>query len=172
MVSFRGFASPPQWSNGDLTLYHGTLAQHAQSILNNRVNLAKGKPGADFGRGFYTTTVRRQAESWAWQLSVRNPSDRPAVLSFRVKRVELGWLDNLWFVRGSFDAVDFWSLVFHCRSGGDHLQPGWYDVVIGPVAAFWRQRLVIYDADQVSFHTQRAADLLNDRAKTAVRRII
>jgi hypothetical protein len=38
---------------------------------------------------------------------------------------------------------------------------GWYDVVIGPVAASWRTRLTIYDADQISFHTPGAAALLN-----------
>jgi hypothetical protein len=67
-------------------------------------------------------------------------------------------------VRGSFDADDYWSLVFHCRSGNPgHRRGGpvpFYDVVVGPVAAFWQQRLAIQDVDQVSFHTQPAIDLL------------
>lgn len=172
MHSLQGFATPPKWCNQDLTLYHGTIDKHVQSVLW-KVDLTQGKPNADFGKGFYTTTVRRQAESWAWQLSLRTGSS-PAVVSFCLKRGELAKFDSLWFVRGNFDAADFWSLVFHCRRGGDHnKQPGgWYDVVVGPVAAFWRQRLAIYDADQVSFHTSTAADLLNDRNKTTVRIIL
>lgn len=172
MSSPHALTMPPIWCNQDLMLYHGTLDQHEASILN-AIDPDKGKPNADFGTGFYTTTVRRQAESWAWQLSVRNPGSSPAVFSLHLKRDELAKLESLWFVRGSFDATDFWSVVFHCRQGGDHQRPeGWYDVVIGPVAAFWRQRLVIYDADQVSFHTTAAADLLNNRSKTTIRRVL
>src|SRR6266487_482862 len=68
-------------------------------------------------------------------------------------RLGLAALQCVWFVRGSFDADDFWSLVFHCRTGGGkHARTtnyGWYDVAIGPAAASWRQRLTIHDADQV-----------------------
>jgi len=94
----------------------------------------------------------------------------PAVVQFTVDRNKLAELDTVWFVRGSFDADDFWSLVHHCRhAGGDHRrglmrrkQPvKWYDVVVGPVAASWRQRLAISDADQASFHSAAATGLLN-----------
>jgi hypothetical protein len=68
-------------------------------------------------------------------------------------------------VRGDFDAEHYWSLVHHCRLGAaDHARPvsGWYDVVYGPVAAFWNQRMAIGDADQISFHTAAAETLLNN----------
>ena len=157
--------APNVWTNQVLTLYHGTVDIHAQSILSG-VNVSPGRTYTDFGQGFYTTTVERQAQAWAWQLSQRSRGTLPAVIRFDVDRNALANLECLWFVRGSFDADDFWSLIFHCRQGGNShgrtRNQGWYDVGIGPVAASWRQRLSIYDADQVSFHTNSAAILLNN----------
>ena len=37
----------------------------------------------------------------------------------------------------------------------------WYDMVCGPVAAFWQQRSAMLDADQYSFHTVAAEKVLN-----------
>jgi Protein of unknown function (DUF3990) len=165
------FLAPPPWTNQDLWLYHGTLLHHAKDILKG-VDLARSKPRTDFGRGFYTTTLKRQARAWAWTLSLRSPGTVPAIIQFTVDRNLLSRLDTLWFVRGNFDAADFWSLVHHCRgTGGPHRRGlldryrkpiEWYVVVVGPVAAFWQQRAAILDADQASFHTKKAAKLLND----------
>jgi Protein of unknown function (DUF3990) len=161
------------WKNQDVRLYHGTVHLHAPNILK-KINVTLGKPQTDFGRGFYTTTVLRQAQSWAWQLAQRQPPPRPSpiVIAFDVSRNALAALDSLWFVRGSYDADDFWSLVQYCRSGGAQharsIRQGWYDLVIGPVAASWRQKLAIYDADQISFHTTRAAAVLNRSRKSIV----
>jgi hypothetical protein len=46
----------------------------------------------DFGRGFYTTTVERQAYAWAWQLSQRALGTLPAVIRFDVNRDRLAAL--------------------------------------------------------------------------------
>jgi hypothetical protein len=155
--------APINWTNQGLTLYHGTLDIHVQSIFS-RVDVNNGRAHTDFGKGFYTTTVERQARAWAWQSSQRSGGALPAVIRFDVDRDSLAALQCLWFVRGGFDAEDFWSLIFHCRTGGSKYSrgtnQGWYDVVIGPVAASWRQRLAIYDADQISFHTDSAVNLL------------
>lgn len=155
---------PLPWTNQRLPLYHGTLDVFVQSILGG-IQLTHSRPHADFGRGFYLTTAEPQATSWAWQLSLRRPGTLPAVIRFDVDRDRLVTLETLFFVRGAYDADDFWGLVFHCRSGAmDHGRSGsrrWYDVVVGPVAASWRQRLSIQDTDQVSFHTDRAVGLLN-----------
>jgi hypothetical protein len=163
LVALPPSATPPLWTNQPLTLYHGTLDIHIPSILQ-AVDVRFGRIGADFGPGFYTTTVDRQALSWAWQLAQRRPGSVPAIVRFDVDRDASATLDCMWFVRGTFDADDFWSMVFSCRQGaaghGRSANQGWYDVVVGPVAASWRQRLIIYDADQVSFHTPRAAQVL------------
>jgi hypothetical protein len=152
------------WSNQLLTLYHGTTRSNIPSILTGFVP-ARGRPYTDFGQGFYTTTVERQARSWAWQLSQRTLGDQPAIIRFDVNRDNLAVLECLSFVRGTRSADDFWSLVIHCRTGasahGRTRNQGWYDVVIGPVAAAWRRRRIIQDTDQVSFHTALAAAVLD-----------
>src|SRR5262249_14793987 len=73
----------------------------------------------------------------------------------------------------------YWSLVFHCRSspsGGppnDHCRAGassaWYDMVSGPVAAMWRQRVAMPDSDQYSFHTSSGVAVFNDLIKRGKR---
>ncbi len=79
------------------------------------------------------------------------------------------------FVLGDYDDLDYWSLVQHCRqspptgSPGQHHHkyPGaisspdwWYDLVVGPVSAFWAQRVTMADADQFGFHTDDAIEIL------------
>jgi hypothetical protein len=101
-----------------------------------------------------------------------NPSALPGVVEFRVSRDSLAGLDTEWFVLGNFDAEDFWSFVFHCRSGrsahGRATNNGWYDVVVGPVAASWRQRVALQGYDQVSFHTDVVVDVLNTAQRRQV----
>lgn len=164
MVSLPPGSAPRPWANPHLILYHGTVDTEAQSILNG-VQINRGRANTDFGRGFYTTTVERQALAWGWALSLRRPGTQPAVIRFDVNRNDLSQFECLSFVRGSFDADDFWSLIFHCRSrGANHNRRGphiWYDFVVGPVAASWRQRLAFYDTDQINFHTATVANLLD-----------
>ena len=48
-----------------MKVYHG-------SIQEIRFPLAKaGRPNLDFGRGFYVTDIRRQAEEWAERIGLR-----------------------------------------------------------------------------------------------------
>ena len=167
-------------------LYHGCLRRDATAILRGGVRHDLGRPDVDFGRGFYTTTLRRQAEDWAYlrhkerPLNVRGrPDDHPVVLWFRVPRESLARLDHLAFVRADYDAEDYWSLVQHCRGSipastgaatvvRDHARPashgrgGWYDLASGPVAAFWQQRVAMQGCDQLSFHTPAAVRVLDD----------
>ena len=156
---------PSPWTNSSVRLYHGTVERSASAIVSGGVNVSLGRSGTDFGPGFYTTTLERQAMTWAYQLAMRRPGARAAVVAFDVDRDALAGLDTLAFVRGDFYAEDFWSLVVHCRSGAHHHHrlraPHRYDVVVGPVASFWQQRLIIADVDQMSFHTAGAQSVLN-----------
>ncbi|MDR1836116.1 MAG: DUF3990 domain-containing protein [Treponema sp.] len=52
-----------------LTLYHGSNHQF------DEIDLSKSKDFRDFGRGFYTTTLREQAEDWAAALFDRFKGD-------------------------------------------------------------------------------------------------
>ncbi|MGH7170051.1 MAG: hypothetical protein ACRELG_07235 [Gemmataceae bacterium] len=156
------------------------------AIQTNGIALSCCAVAADFGRGFYTTTVERQSRQRAWDrfykwqlLHPTGTGNQPVVLRFRVRRYTLpsvkGALDegldklvSLAFVLGDYHDEDYWSLVQHCRQStktaiNDHRHPagGWYDLVSGPVAAFWEQRVIMDDADQFSFHTAKAVRLLN-----------
>lgn len=157
-------ALPPLWRNQLIRLYHGTLDVHVASILSG-IDPSVGHAYTDFGQGFYTTTWESQAREWASELA-RATSASPVVVTFEVDRDALTSFDALWFVRGRYDADDYWSLVFHCRAGQpQHVRTrnqGWYDIVVGPVAASWRRRLAIPDYDQISFHTQRVCQVLDN----------
>lgn len=157
-----------------VVLWHGCCRRDGDAISAGGVDPARGRPRTDFGGGFYTTTFRRQAEKWAWQRhALLPPADArrngPVVLRFLAPLDRLARLDSLHFVSEAGDGRPFWSLVHHCRQGGaGHLYPGrvppddWYDVVSGPVAAFWEQCVAMKDADQCSFHTPAGAAVLND----------
>jgi hypothetical protein len=171
---------PPNWPAGPdhcIILWHGCTSDDLVSMRNNGIDPTLGKIDVDFGRGFYTTTIERQARHWAWKrffdvpLASRTPLTQPMILRFRVPLDELGNLAALHFVGGDFDDEPFWSLVHHCRQtstnpGRTHNHPdpkrqGWYDIVTGPVADFWWQRSTMARADQVSFHTTAATRILD-----------
>jgi hypothetical protein len=175
MTAIPPFAAPPPWTNQRIVLYHGTVSVYVASICRG-IDPSFGRANADFGLGFYTTTVERQARAWAWQIARRRSrishGHAPVLIRFDVQRDALARLDGLWFVRGSFDAEDYWSLVQHCRTtGGPHgrqSNDGWYDVVVGPIAASWAQRLTMFDVDQISFHTPAAAAVLDASNPTVI----
>jgi Protein of unknown function (DUF3990) len=157
--------APPPWSNQDMVLYHGTIDVFVPAILS-KIEVSRGRPHTDFGPGFYTTTVFRQAHTWAEQLAAtRSTGGAAAVVEVTISRRNLAGLQSLAFVRGDFAAEDFWSFVHHCRGGAvDHGRAGpqpCYDIVYGPVAASWNQRLVLAEGDQISFHTDAAEVILN-----------
>ena len=161
------------WRNGPLILYHGTTDDAAAAIKKSSrarphsIDFNLCKPLRDFGRGFYLTTVLRQAESWAdLKFKGHTKSKKAAcsaVLRFEVDRDQLAPLLSLCFVTESAGPnSDYWDFVQHCRrQTTTHLLQGNknYDVVFGPVS-LGRQRFVIKDADQISFHTEAALKIL------------
>lgn len=159
------------WTNAPARVYHGTTLARANSIRTratqlgtNGIDLALGRGGADFGRGFYVTTVLHQAEQWAnvkvtdTQPSIQfatTAADTAAVLVFEVERDLAGRCDHLTFV---VEDLEFHQFVLfnrlgnsaHARGGGDP-----YDMVYGPVAAY-PQSITYSDCDQICFLTDRA----------------
>ena len=155
---------PPPWDGEWVTLYHGTLEASVVSLLGS-VHLSHARAKMDFGRGFYTTTLVEQASEWAYALA-RRGLGLPAVIAWQVALDDLARLDTLAFVSGDkLQAERFWSFVCHCRVNDTHharsTNDGWYDLVIGPIAAYWQQRAAIDDSEQLSFHTPTAIALLN-----------
>lgn len=175
-------APAPQWvrpRSRYIRLYHGCTSHDLNNILQFGIDLSRCRVDTDFGRGFYTTSVLYQARHWAWArfydpMVARVRPNQPVVLKFVLNRYDLAGLYFISFVRGSPFNRSFWSLVQHCRLSpaypakphdhrGPILQPDgtrWYDIACGPVAAFWRQRYAMQDADQFSFHTAGAIRLL------------
>lgn len=177
-----GSGVPPAWVSlsTHIVLWHGCLRSSAQHIQANGIMLAQSRNDLDFGKGFYTTTIRTQAERWAhvkhsWLSATARATDRPAILQFRVPLGTLAQLDSLMFVSGASDQDAFWSFVQHCRNNSQtaprrHLNPNrtapddWYDVVCGPLAISWppKGRLASPSSDQFSFHTDTTATILNN----------
>lgn len=171
---------PPVWTNQDVVLFHGTTVEAAREIVAGRIDLRYAGRRKDFGPGFYTTTIERQARIWGtriarWHLK-QGRSSKAAVVRLAVKREELTLLQFLAFVDGGFDAEDFWSLIRHCRSGAvNHARTipgasatGYYDVVFGPVSHSWELRRTLRNADQISFHTKAAIHVLNTKAVRSI----
>jgi hypothetical protein len=159
----------PDWSNPNAVLYHGTTKKHADAILRQGIDPSLGEPNTDFGRGFYTTTNREQAEEWA-QVKAAQSGDPAVVLQLTIDRQALARMRTLAFVLPS---PDYWSLIERCRDGTDiaHATEERYDVVYGPVAKRWfgsGAYKIIEGYDQASFHGGAAKRLLNDPALCTV----
>jgi hypothetical protein len=104
-----------------LTLYHGShLAIEKPDISLSRDNV-------DFGKGFYTTPVRGQAQNWARRF-VRSHG-RGVLSLYEVDGIALrAGATVLEFQSYSDEWLEF---IARCRDGG---RIGDYDVVIGGVA--------------------------------------
>lgn len=169
---------PKRWNQTGhaITLWHGTADRFVDGIRKG-IDLNFSRTRLDFGRGFYTTTFRDQADLWAERAALRKVGSRPVVLEYRIAWERLAPLDSLIFVRPEPDNEFFWSLVTHCRNSPKDapvLDPVfshqyrvaegrfWYDMVCGPVAAkSGRTRQVWPKFDQFSFHTGRATAILD-----------
>ncbi|MXO55281.1 DUF3990 domain-containing protein [Altererythrobacter gangjinensis] len=144
-------------------------AEEGSCLDSFKVDLAKCKSRTDFGKGFYLTSSLDQAKNWAnvllHRLLFRRRGevivDKAVVLEFVLNSEELAKLDNLWFVRPEHN---FHSFVARCREHDvwhkENKNSPPYDTVAGPVTLYPQEQLV-HDADQFSFHTSRAASILN-----------
>lgn len=111
------------------TVYHGGL------IRVERVDFSFCTPGKDFGRGFYTTTAREQADRFA-RVKMRRAASAESVVSVyecqpsadllihRFAAPDLSWLDFVLFNRGFLEGAN--PILSVC--------PRLPDVIIGPVA--------------------------------------
>lgn len=105
-----------------MTVYHGSICEI------QKPDVTRSKNRLDFGRAFYVTTYKRQAEKWALRKAARTLGspivnvyrlDENALSQFRVK--EFGASDGEW--------LDF---VCSCRAGKSAFRS--YDVIKGRVA--------------------------------------
>lgn len=149
-------------------LYHGS------TVAVRKPSLRPGRPNADFGKGFYTTSNYDQAERWAHIKQEREESSRAVVSVFEFDET---LLDNADLNIRKFNGADEAWLYFvaDCRKSRPHE----YDLVQGPVAndkvfttvnlfesgvlsaeAAILQLKAYKTYDQLSFHTERVIKAL------------
>ncbi|MDD9968251.1 MAG: DUF3990 domain-containing protein [Myxococcales bacterium] len=137
-----------------VTLFHGTSAQGARGIRAAGIDLGKANPRADFGRGFYTTRSRAQAEKW---VRARHPGGE--VLEFRVPRSELERLRTLDI--GSKPGGSLARFFRHNRLGGRmHSDSVVEGPLLGNPGRFLRGEAPRLFGQQTTFHTDEALRLL------------
>uniref|UniRef100_UPI0040576EA7 DUF3990 domain-containing protein n=1 Tax=Alistipes sp. TaxID=1872444 RepID=UPI0040576EA7 len=150
--------------------YHGSTMAVRKPIVS------RGRGKTDFGKGFYTTTSREQAEKWAQIKRDRMGDEAHAIVS--VFELDDAVLNNPAYHTRHFDGAtaEWLDFVVGNRRGEVHHN---FDLIMGPVA---NDRLYatitlyengILDAnaaieqlnthqlfDQLSFHTTKACKLL------------
>ena len=106
-----------------IKLYHGS------TVTVRKTSLRPGRPNADFGKGFYTTSVQEQAERWAHIKRERENAERAVVSVYEFDEKLLESPD--WNIRRFTGADETWLyFVTDCRKSRPHD----YDLVQGPVA--------------------------------------
>ncbi len=149
-----------------LIVFHGTIARF------EKVELIKSHNRRDFGMGFYTTILEKQAKEWAYRLRLREKVDEYFVYQYSFEE------DSSLGIK-RFDGLnrEWLEFIKENRSKGGLRHK--YDVVIGPVAddntmetvqLYMNGILNVNEAverlrynqvnNQISFHTERALECL------------
>ncbi len=103
-----------------MIVYHGST-QEIQSP-----DILFCKQFSDFGRGFYVTTFKEQAENWAKRKALRQKKQAcVSIYEFTEK-------NDSSVLRFSNQDVEWLDFVFECRKGSDLYTQ--YDIIIGGVA--------------------------------------
>lgn len=151
-----------------MRLYHGS------NVEVRNPNLRFGREKTDFGRGFYTTTQKEQAERWTEIKLDRAKTGKRIVSVYEIDDAILTSPDLK--IREFHGVDEAWlNFVVDSRKGVKHD----YDLVFGPVAddkvfatvnqyesgflnaeAAIAQLKAYKTYDQLSFHTKRVMDAL------------
>ncbi|MDR1581903.1 MAG: DUF3990 domain-containing protein [Prevotellaceae bacterium] len=108
------------------------IVYHGSYILVEEIDLAKCQPGKDFGRGFYVTKIRSQAEYWAQRIGRENHTTG-VVTEFDFH--EYAWNDNELKALRFDDYCEEWLDFIVLNRANESLEQAHdYDIVEGPVA--------------------------------------
>ena len=105
-----------------MILYHGSNVR----VVN--IDLSKSRPAKDFGKAFYLSDVREQAEEMA-QFKVETFGGEVIVNTFEF---DIDAIDGLKVLRFDAYTEDWARFVLKNRSSSDMLHN--YDIVYGPIA--------------------------------------
>ena len=151
-----------------MRLYHGSI------VAVRKPSLRPGRPNADFGKGFYTTTNLEQAVRWAHIKQERENAKHAVVSTYEFDESNIDIAH--WKIRQFTGADEAWlRFVTDCRKSRSHN----YDLVQGPVAndkvfttvnlyesgvlsaeAAILQLKTYKTYDQLSFHTNKVIGML------------
>lgn len=153
-----------------MLLYHGSIMAVRKPII------ARGRIKTDFGKGFYTTTNREQAEKWAQIKKDREGKDAKAIISIYEFDEEM--LNTPLYKTKHFNGADAEWLDFVVSNRRGEAMHG-FDFVMGPVAndklyatiALYENGVLDANAaieqlkthqlfDQLSFHSDKVCKLL------------
>ena len=153
-----------------MLLYHGSTMAVRKPIVS------RGRGKTDFGKGFYTTTSREQAQKWAQIKRDRMGDEAHAIVS--VFELDDAVLNNPAYHTRHFDGAtaEWLDFVVGNRRGEVHHN---FDLIMGPVAndklyatiTLYENGILDANAaieqlnthqlfDQLSFHTTKACKLL------------
>lgn len=153
-----------------MLLYHGSTMAVRKPIVS------RGRGKTDFGKGFYTTTSREQAEKWAQIKRDIMGDEAHAIVS--VFELDDAVLNNPAYHTRHFDGAtaEWLDFVVGNRRGEVHHN---FDLIMGPVAndklyatiTLYENGILDANAaieqlnthqlfDQLSFHTTKACKLL------------
>ncbi len=150
-----------------MRVYHGSI-----EIVKSPDVLHSYRP-LDFGKGFYVTTVKEQAEKWAKRKADLYNKPVGIINEYEMKADKAGLFEKT-FPDDLGEWIDF---VCNCRDGGDDYLK--YDLIAGKVAndkvfrvvdmyhqGIWDKERVlkeikVYETyDQIAFISQKAIDQL------------
>ena len=105
-----------------MTVYHGS------TFIVKNPDVTKSKKYLDFGKGFYVTTLKSQAEKWALRKKLFLPKNASALVNV----YELEELSDCKHLQFSDYTTEWLEFVCRCRKGEDIFKH--YDVISGAVA--------------------------------------
>ena len=108
-----------------MEIYHGSNIAVAEPLVN------AGRRNLDFGKGFYTTRLKSQAQKWAFLVASRKEKNPQGIIS--IFEFDEECLSKQGYVYKNFPAYDIeWlEFVVSCREGKDETN---YDIVERGVA--------------------------------------
>jgi hypothetical protein len=103
-----------------MRIYHGSYC------IVEKPDISCSRTNTDFGKGFYTTTIKSQAEKWAMRF--KKTRGTAAVSEYDVNEFELR--KNCSVLEWTTYCEDWLDFIAECRRGG---QGGSYGLVIGGI---------------------------------------
>ena len=110
-----------------MRLYHGS------TMAVRKLVISRGRSKTDFGKGFYTTTSREQAEKWAQIKKNREGNNKNIRAIVSVYEFDETLLSSERYYSMHFDGATAEWLNFVVGNRRGEITHG-YDIIMGPVA--------------------------------------